>query len=59
LDTLLTAARILRDKLIGCLLEFGYFNRSKFTTLGAFLERLNPFLEALPADFPVAVEVRN
>ncbi len=59
LRTFLTAARVLGDKLLCCLLQFGYFNRSKFATLGAFLERLEPFLEAWPGDVPVAVEVRN
>jgi uncharacterized protein YecE (DUF72 family) len=57
--TFLTAARILDDKLLCCLLQFGYFNRSKFATLADFLERLEPFLEAWPDDVPVAVEVRN
>ena len=55
----LTAARILEDKLLCCVLQFGYFNRSKFATLDAFLERLDPFLAAWPADVPVGVEVRN
>jgi uncharacterized protein YecE (DUF72 family) len=57
--TFLTAARILGDKLLCCLLQFGYFNRSKFATLANFLERLDPFLEAWPDDVPLAVEVRN
>jgi len=55
----LTAARILEDKLLCCVLQFGYFNRSKFANLNAFLERLEPFLAVWPADVPVAVEVRN
>jgi len=55
----LTAARILEEMLLCCVLQFGYFNRSKFATLDAFLERLDPFLAAWPADVPVAVEVRN
>jgi uncharacterized protein YecE (DUF72 family) len=59
LGTFLTAARILGDKLLCCLLQFGYFNKSKFATLAAFLERLDPFLEAWPRDVPVAIEVRN
>jgi uncharacterized protein YecE (DUF72 family) len=58
-DAFLSAARILGDKLLCCCLQFGYFNRAKFASLGAFLERLDPFLAAWPSDVPVAVEVRN
>jgi uncharacterized protein YecE (DUF72 family) len=59
LRTFLTAARILGDKLLCCLLQFGYFNKSKFASLAAFLERLDAFLDVWPGDVPVAVEVRN
>jgi uncharacterized protein YecE (DUF72 family) len=55
----LDAARVLSDRLLCCLLQFGYFNRGKFSSLGAFLDRLDPFLASWPADVPVAVEVRN
>jgi uncharacterized protein YecE (DUF72 family) len=58
-EVFLSAARLLGDKLFSCLLQFGYFNRAKFTSLNAFIERLDPFLAAWPADVPVAVEVRN
>jgi uncharacterized protein YecE (DUF72 family) len=37
----------------------GYFNRSKFASQGAFLERLDTFLASWPADVPVAAEIRN
>jgi uncharacterized protein YecE (DUF72 family) len=59
LDAFLGAARLLGDRLLCCLLQFGYFNRGKFSSLGAFLDRLDPFLASSPADVPVAVEVRN
>jgi uncharacterized protein YecE (DUF72 family) len=59
LDTFLTAARALEGKLLCCCLQFAYFNRKAFANLGAFLERLDPFLAAWPSDVPVAVEVRN
>lgn len=59
LNAFLTAARVLENKLACCLLQFGYFNRSKFATLDAFLEVLDPFLAAWPRDVPVAVEIRN
>ena len=55
----LAAARILGDKLLSCVLQFGYFNRTKFKSGTEFLERLRPFLEAWPKDVPVAVEIRN
>jgi uncharacterized protein YecE (DUF72 family) len=57
--TFLTAARVLEHKLLCCVLQFGYFNKKAFASLGAFLERLEPFLDAWPRDVPLAVEVRN
>lgn len=39
--------------------EFGAFSRRSFPHLGAFLDRLDPFLAALPAEFRYAVEIRN
>ncbi len=59
LNGFLTAARVLEGKLRCCVLQFGYFNRKAFSSLKAFLERLDPFLEEWPDDVPVAVEVRN
>jgi uncharacterized protein YecE (DUF72 family) len=59
LEGFLAMARILGDKLLCCLLQFGYFNRSAFSSLDRFLERLDPFLAAWPKDVPVAVEIRN
>jgi len=59
LHAFLTAARALEDKLLCCLLQFGYFNRSAFSSVDRFLERLNPFLDGWPKDVPVAVEIRN
>lgn len=59
LGAFLSAARLLGDKLLCCCLQFGYFNRKAFASLGAFLERLDPFLNGWPKDVPVAVEVRN
>jgi uncharacterized protein YecE (DUF72 family) len=58
-DAFLAAARLLGDKLLGCCLQFGYFNQGKIATLGAFLDRLDPFLAAWPPDVSLAVEVRN
>lgn len=59
LEGFLAAARLLGDKLLCCLLQFGYFNRAKFADRDVFLERLDPFLAAWPRDVPVAVEIRN
>jgi uncharacterized protein YecE (DUF72 family) len=59
LESFLGAARVLGDKLLACLLQFGYFNKKAFPDLDAFLERLDPFLANWPSDVPVAVEVRN
>jgi uncharacterized protein YecE (DUF72 family) len=58
-EAFLAAARLLGDKLLCCCLQFGSFNRRAFASLGAFLERLEPFLAAWPADMQLAVEVRN
>ncbi|HEV8112310.1 MAG TPA: DUF72 domain-containing protein [Planctomycetota bacterium] len=40
-------------------LQFPYFNQSAFAGLGAFLDRLDPYLERLPKTFRYGVEVRN
>ena len=45
-----------REKTALIILEFGH---ASATPLEAFLERLDPFLAALPADFRYAVEIRN
>jgi uncharacterized protein YecE (DUF72 family) len=39
--------------------EFGTFNKATFPTLNGFLDRLDPFLAALPIGFRYAVEIRN
>ena len=57
--TFLSAARLLEDKLLCCLLQFSYLNKKAFVNLDAFLARLDPFLAAWPKDVPLAVEVRN
>lgn len=59
LEGFTSAVRLLGPKLLGCNLQFGYFNRSVFASLDAFLDRLDPFLEGWPKEVPVAVEVRN
>ena len=39
--------------------EFGAFGRRSFEGLPEFLDRLDPFLAALPSEFRYAVEIRN
>src|SRR5262249_10552323 len=59
LNEFMTAARALEEKLLCCLLQFGYFNRTAFPNLNLFLARLDLFLSEWPDDVPVAVEIRN
>jgi uncharacterized protein YecE (DUF72 family) len=48
-----------RDKTALLIFEFGTFGKRSFAELGEFLDRLDPFLAALPAEFRYAVEIRN
>jgi len=48
-----------RAKTALVIFEFGAFSRRSFGDLGEFLDRLDPFLAALPTDFRYSVEVRN
>ena len=50
---------LLEDRLGPLLLQFPYFNKKAFARPEDFLARLAAFLEALPAGFSYAVEVRN
>ena len=50
---------LLGDRLGPLLLQFPYMNKSKFRSLGFFLERLKPFLQDLPKGYKWAVEIRN
>jgi uncharacterized protein YecE (DUF72 family) len=59
LDEFMTAARLLGEKLLCCVLQFGFFNSKVFASLNAFFDRLGPFLELWPGDVPLAVEIRN
>jgi len=55
----LKAMDALGEKLGPLLLQFGYFNASKFTNVGEFLSHLKPFLGKLPKGYKFAVEIRN
>lgn len=48
-----------REQTAVLIFEFGAFGRKSFEELSAFLDRLNPFLAALPEEFRYAVEIRN
>ena len=48
-----------REQTAVLIFEFGAFGRKSFEELSAFLDRLNPFLAALPPEFRYAVEIRN
>ena len=48
-----------RQKTALVIFEFGAFGKRSFEELSAFLDRLDPFLEALPREFHYAVEIRN
>lgn len=59
LKTFLSVMDGLGDKLGPLLFQFPYFNKQKFRGVGFFLERLDPWLAALPKGHEWAVEVRN
>lgn len=47
------------ERVCALIFEFGTFAKSTFPTPAAFLERLDPFLAALPPGFRHSVEIRN
>ena len=48
-----------RRRTAALIFEFGAFGRRSFADLHEFLDRLDPFLGALPPEFRYAVEIRN
>ena len=58
-DDFLAAMALLGDRCGPLVMQFPFFEARAFPSLGAFLDRLAPFLEELPGDFRYAVEVRN
>jgi uncharacterized protein YecE (DUF72 family) len=59
LELFLGAMERLGEKLGPLLFQFKYFRRDEMPNADAFLDRLEPFVDALPGGFPFAVEVRN
>lgn len=58
-DRFLAVMARLGARLGPLVLQFPYFNRDAFPAVGPFLDRLDPFLGALPKGPSYAVEVRN
>ena len=58
-DAFLGVMARLGPRLGPLVLQFPYFNRTAFPSVGPFLERLDAFLGALPPGPSYAVEVRN
>src|ERR1700730_10778135 len=58
-EEFVSAARLLGDKLLCCVLQFAFFNRAVISSVNAFLDRLGPLLECWPSDVQLAVEIRN
>ncbi len=48
-----------RERTSVLIFEFGVFHRNSFAELPQFLDRLDPFLAALPPEFRYAVEIRT
>lgn len=48
-----------RDRVAALMFEFGAYGKSTFASPSGFLDRLEPFLSAVPAGFRYGVEVRN
>ncbi len=58
-DAFLNAMAALGDRCGALLLQFPYLSKACFEDSAEFLDRLDAYLEALPATFRYAVEVRN
>jgi uncharacterized protein YecE (DUF72 family) len=55
----LKSMEILGERLGPLLLQFPYFNKNVFTTREEFEKLLRPFLQAVPKDFQLALEIKN
>jgi len=58
-ERFLDAMSLLGEKCGPLVLQFPYFNRGAFGSVGAFRERLDAFLTTLPRQFRYGVELRN
>lgn len=59
LDEFLSVMTLLGPRCGPLVIQLPYFNRSAFANRDAFLDRLEPFLEALPDGYRYGLEVRN
>jgi uncharacterized protein YecE (DUF72 family) len=55
----LERVRALQPMTEAVMLEFEYLNKDKMRNVGAFMEALDPFVAAVPAGVPLAIETRN
>jgi len=58
-ESLLRPLDAYRDRTALLIFEFGAFSKKSFADVNAFLDKLDPFLGALPPEFRYAVEIRN
>jgi uncharacterized protein YecE (DUF72 family) len=58
-EAFLRPLEIYQEKISVLIFEFGSFAKGVFSDIREFLERLDPFLSALPRNFRYAVEIRN
>jgi uncharacterized protein YecE (DUF72 family) len=58
-EAFLRPLEIYREKVSVLIFEFGAFGKGVFSSVDEFVERLDPFLAALPGHFRYGVEVRN
>jgi uncharacterized protein YecE (DUF72 family) len=58
-EAFLRPLEIYQEKISVLILEFGAFAKGAFSDVGEFVERLDPFLAALPSHFRYGVEVRS
>lgn len=59
MEAFLSAIEPLGEKLLCVLLQFGYFNRQKFSSPKGFYERLDGFLGQYASRVPMVCEIRN
>ena len=58
-EMFLRPLELYQEKTAALIFEFGAFGPGSFAGLSEFLDRLDPFLAALPPEFRYAVEIRN
>jgi uncharacterized protein YecE (DUF72 family) len=58
-EAFLRSLEVYQEKISVLIFEFGTFAKGVFSDVREFLERLDPFLAALPRQFRYAVEIRN